>query len=203
MTIKAIIWDLGGVLLRTEDYTSRSELAKICGWSLVGLEHLVFNSESSVKAQLGLITAEQHWKNVADALNKNENSIPEIQRLFWGGDRLDEILIEYIRETQKLYKTALLSNAFDDLRGLIFDVWKIQDMFDEIVISSEAGLMKPDRRIYTLMSERLNIKPEHALFIDDFQTNIEGALEANMKAVRFTSTPQITSTIDKLLNFNR
>ncbi|MFN2158684.1 MAG: hypothetical protein ACK2TW_01900, partial [Anaerolineales bacterium] len=151
MAIKAIIWDLGGVLIRTEDFSSRLDLAKDCGLSLNELEHLVFNSESGVKAQLGLITAEQHWKNVANALQKTEISIPDIQQRFWSGDRLDRALIGKIRQQRKEYMTALLSNAFDDLQNMIANVWNIQDAFDEIVISAEAGLMKPDRRIYSLV----------------------------------------------------
>ena len=199
MTIKAIIWDLGGVLLRTENYTPRLKLAKTCSLSLKELEYLVFDSGSGKKAQLGEITSEQHWRNVAAALQMSKKSIPEIQQLFWGGDRLDGALLAYIRELQKEYKTALLSNAFDDLREMINGIWKIQDFFDEIVISSEAGLMKPDRRIYSLVLERLAIKPEHAFFIDDFQNNIDGALKANMKALRFDSTPQITSALNERL----
>jgi len=199
MAIKAIIWDLGGVLIRTEDFSSRLDLAKDCGLSLNELEHLVFNSESGVKAQLGLITAEQHWKNVANALQKTEISIPDIQQRFWGGDRLDRALIGKIRQQRKEYMTALLSNAFDDLQNMIANVWKIQDAFDEIVISAEAGLMKPDRRIYSLVLDRLAVQPKEALFIDDFQTNIDGARRANIKAVQFFSTAQISSAVDNFL----
>ena len=199
MAIKAIIWDLGGVLIRTEDYSSRLDLAKDCGLSLNELEHLVFNSESGVKAQLGLITAEQHWKNVANALQKTEISIPDIQQRFWGGDRLDRALIGKIRQQRKEYMTALLSNAFDDLQNMIANVWNIQDAFDEIVISAEAGLMKPDRRIYSLVLDRLALRPKEALFIDDFQTNIDGARRANIKAVQFFSTAQISTAVDNFL----
>ena len=199
MAIKAIIWDLGGVLIRTEDFSSRLDLAKDCGLSLNELEHLVFNSESGVKAQLGLITAEQHWKNVANALQKTEISIPDIQQRFWGGDRLDRALIGKIRQQRKEYMTALLSNAFDDLQNMIANVWNIQDAFDEIVISAEAGLMKPDRRIYSLVLDRLAVRPKEALFIDDFQTNIDGARRANIKAVQFFSTAQISTEVDNFL----
>ena len=199
MAIKAIIWDLGGVLIRTEDFSSRLDLAKDCGLSLNELEHLVFNSESGVKAQLGLITAEQHWKNVANALQKTEISIPDIQQRFWGGDRLDRALIGKIRQQRKEYMTALLSNAFDDLQNMIANVWNIQDAFDEIVISAEVGLMKPDRRIYSLVLDRLALRPKEALFIDDFQTNIDGARRANIKAVQFFSTAQISAAVDNFL----
>jgi epoxide hydrolase-like predicted phosphatase len=199
MAIKAIIWDLGGVLIRTEDFSSRLDLAKDCGLSLNELEHLVFNSESGVKAQLGLITAEQHWKNVANALQKTEISIPDIQQRFWSGDRLDRALIGKIRQQRKEYMTALLSNAFDDLQNMIANVWNIQDAFDEIVISAEVGLMKPDRRIYSLVLDRLALRPKEALFIDDFQTNIDGARRANIKAVQFFSTAQISTAVDNFL----
>ncbi len=52
--IKAVIFDMGGVLLRTEDLTPRARLAAQLGVTLRELEHLVFSSESSMKKHIGL-----------------------------------------------------------------------------------------------------------------------------------------------------
>ncbi len=64
MEIKAIIFDLGGVLLRTEDFTPRELLAERLGMDRHELEELIFGGDSGKKAQRGEISVEQHWENV-------------------------------------------------------------------------------------------------------------------------------------------
>jgi len=56
-----VIWDLGGVLLRTEDWQPRQQLADSLKINRRDLEWLVFDSPSALKGQLGEISADQHW----------------------------------------------------------------------------------------------------------------------------------------------
>ena len=50
MAIKAVVWDLGGVLVRTEDYSSRLALATRLNIEPGALEHLVFSNEAGMRA---------------------------------------------------------------------------------------------------------------------------------------------------------
>jgi epoxide hydrolase-like predicted phosphatase len=199
MDIHALIWDLGGVLVRTEDHSSRQKLADRFGLTRFELEELVFNSESGTKAQLGQISADQHWKDITRPFQLTLPEIIEFQEFFWGGDRLDETLVDTIRSLRLQYKTALLSNAFSDLREMIFQQWKINDAFDEIVISSEVGVMKPDASIYKQILEQLSVRPEQAIFIDDFPQNIRGARQLNLKTIHFRSTEQTLEELERYL----
>ena len=52
MAIKAVIWDVGGVLVRTEDYRSREQLALSLGMDRLELEELVYGLDSGRRAQL-------------------------------------------------------------------------------------------------------------------------------------------------------
>jgi FMN phosphatase YigB (HAD superfamily) len=61
MTIKAIIFDLGGVLLRTEDFTPRERLAEHLGMDRNELEELIFGGDSGSQAQRGEITTGEMW----------------------------------------------------------------------------------------------------------------------------------------------
>lgn len=203
MDIHAFIWDLGGVLVRTEDYSSRQKLADRFGLSRCELEELVFNSESGKKAQLGQISALQHWKFITRPFQLTPGELNEFQENFWGGDRLDETLVDTIRSLRTQYRTALLSNAFSDLRDMISQQWMIDDAFDEIVISSEVGAMKPAARIYKLTLEQLNVRPEHAVFIDDFPQNIRAARDLNLETIHFKSPEQILGALEGLLQNKR
>lgn len=53
-------------------------------------------------------------------------------------------------------------------------------------VSGEIGLIKPDRRIYEHHTNAFGIEPAAALFIDDSQKNVDGAIAAGWQAVLFT-----------------
>jgi epoxide hydrolase-like predicted phosphatase len=200
MDIKAVVFDMGGVIFRTEDRSPRQALAARFGMSYTEMSDLVFSSPSGVKAALGLITAREHWSQVCKTLNLGVDHIGELWSGFFAGDRLDLELIKYILELHRSYKTALLSNAWDDLRSIIENEWQIAAAFDEMVISAEVGLIKPDPRIYQLAISRLGVKPQEAVFIDDTTENVSSALRFGLHGLRFTNFEQLKADLAKILN---
>jgi epoxide hydrolase-like predicted phosphatase len=203
MSIQAVIWDLGGVLVRTENYAPRRSLAKRFGMTLEEIEDFVFSGESGDRAQRGEIGVEQHWENQRKVLGLIPAEMQNFRNQFWEGDRLDNELVDYIRSLRQSYKTGLLSNAFSDLRRVVTDIWGFADAFDEMIISAEVGLVKPDPRIYHLALDRLGVAPEAAVFIDDYLRNVEGARAVSINAIHFMNPQQARSELANLLNGSR
>ncbi len=199
MDIRGIIWDMGGVILRTEDAAPRVELATRFGLTREELEDLVFHCEVSDRATVGQIGEEQVWQDVCTRLKVPPEQAATIQQGFWGGDRLDIELMDYIRALRPRYRTALLSNAWPDLRRILQERWRILDAFDEVIISAEVGLMKPDPRIYHLAVERLGVTPTQAVFIDDFPLNVRAAQDCGLHAIRFRNPAQARAELEQLL----
>lgn len=200
MLIRAVIFDLGGVLLRTEDPAPRRELAMRLGKDLGEIYYQVFDSPTAQLATRGELNAATHWEAVRMALGVSPDELPAIQAAFWAGDRLDISLVDYIRSLRSGYKTALLSNAWDDLRHYIEDHWKIADAFDELIISAEVGLAKPDLRIYQLALDRLRVSPPEAVFVDDFSENVDAARKLGLRAIHFQDRQQVCAEIKRLLH---
>lgn len=198
--IKAVIWDLGGVLVRTTDRTPRTELAERLGMTYAELDQAVFNSPSAQQATLGRITAEQHWLQVCRDLNWPVENLSEFHRLFWGGDGLDMDLIAYIRRLKASFKTGLLSNNWSNLRHLIETRWKIEDAFDTLVISAEIGMIKPDPPIYQFALEQLGVQSDEVIFVDDFIENILAARNLGWRAVHFQNRDQAITELNSILN---
>lgn len=199
MTIRAVIWDLGGVLLRTEDHTPRERLAGRFGMSAHELEKLFYGGPSGDRCQLGEITMEEHVENVRHELDLPAGDMEAIKEQFWAGDRLDRELLDYIRSLHNRYRTGLLSNAFSDLRDWLSGQVDIDDLFDEMVISAEVGMVKPDPRIYHLALEQLEVAPEEAVFIDDFAHNITGAQAVGMYGIQFLDPVQARGELEEFL----
>jgi epoxide hydrolase-like predicted phosphatase len=200
MSIQAVIFDLGGVLVRTEDYASRDALAGRLNLSRAELEEIVFAGESGDRAQLGELSEEEHWEAIRRQLGLPDTEMQAVRDGFWGGDVLDWKLIDFIRSLRPHYKTCLLSNAFSTLRHFVTNVWEFDDAFDAMIISSEVGLMKPDARIYRLAVDALGVQPEQAVFIDDMPPNISGAQAAGLHAIHFQSPEQVYRNLNALLD---
>jgi HAD superfamily hydrolase (TIGR01509 family) len=71
-------------------------------------------------------------------------------------------------------KTALVSNCSHSTRGIV-DRLGLDEAFDEIILSFEVGLRKPDPAIYREALRRLDVEPDHAVFVDDQQEYCDGA----------------------------
>lgn len=200
MAIHAVIFDFGGVIVRTENRAPRQQLAARLGMTYQQLSDLVFDSDSARQAALGEISTQEHWETIRVKLGLSPQEFPAVPLEFWGGDSLDRELMHYIRSLRAKYKTGLLSNAWDDLRGVLENGWKIAAAFDAIVISAEVGVAKPDARVYHIILERLGIAPAEAVFVDDFPENVAGARAVGMRAIRFRNSHQVRADLDQILD---
>lgn len=199
MSIKAAIFDLGGVLVRTDNKEPRRKLAERYGMTYEEIDRLVFDSETAVRGAMGSVNVRNHWGWIARQLNLSQEELADFEKQFWSGDTLDHELVDFIISLRPRYKTALLSNAWDDLRETLRSRWGILDIFDQVAISAELKMAKPDPRIYEWIVNRIGVTPEQAVFVDDMQRNIDAAQAAGLKAVRFLNTEQALAELRLLL----
>lgn len=197
--IKAVIWDMGGVILRTNGETSRQKLAREFNLPVTDLYSLVFNSPSAEKATVGLISEKEHWNIVADTLGLSYEMIQEFQDRFWADDAVDRRLIEFIKSLNKKFKTGLLSNAWSGARQALNQRNACDTAFQYSMFSYEVRLRKPDSRIYQRLLDLMEVKPSEAIFIDDLAENIQGAVSAGIHGIQFISTDQAISDVNILV----
>ncbi len=199
MPIKAILFDYGSVLVQMVDESPRLQLAERYGIPLRRISNLLFDSEASILAALGEISIEHHWRAIHEILHVPPEERLEFIRLFWSADALNSELVDYLSTLREHYLVGLLSNAFDDLRPMLIERWQIADLFDDMIISSEVGLLKPDRRIYELAVSRLGVQPSEAVFIDDIPVNVEGAHNAGLHAIQYINNHQVIVELEEML----
>jgi 2-haloacid dehalogenase len=72
------------------------------------------------------------------------------------------------------------------------------DLFDDILISGEVGLVKPDPAIFNLLLERIGRKAEECIFIDDSPPNIQAAGRLGFNAIHYHSPDQLERELEKL-----
>ena len=192
MMIKAVIFDVGGVLLRTEDLAGRQKWEARFGMKDWELADTVFNSPAAEAATLGRATEAEVWESVRLRLKLSQDELAELRRDFWRGDRFDDSLLDWVTALRGRYRTGILSNAWGGARKFLTGNSKVVAAFEELVISAEEGVMKPQLEIYARAVERLNVRPEEAVFVDDVLVNIEAAKKAGLAGVHFKAGLDVT-----------
>ena len=182
--IRAIVFDWGGVIMRTVEPGWRLAWDVRLGLEPGSVSRLFFESDAWQRAQLGQAAEADVWAGLGARLNLSPEALAELHHDFWAGDQLDDELVQFIRSLRPRFKTGLLSNFASSLRAWLGQC-SLGDAFDAIVISGEQGLVKPQARIYQLAAERLGAPIGECLFVDDFVENIEGARRAGMQALHF------------------
>jgi glucose-1-phosphatase len=197
--IKAVIWDMGGVLLRTENREPRNALAAKFGLTYEMLESIVYGSRTATQAAAGQIPLAEHWKSVQSILKIPENELRDFKIAFWAGDVVDTKLVNWIDRLRPKYKTALLSNAWEDMRRKAEKHYPFLHAFDESVFSAEVKLAKPDAAFYQWMLDRLQVSAEESIFVDDMLENIVAAKKLGIHGIRFVNRDQTIENIEAIL----
>jgi epoxide hydrolase-like predicted phosphatase len=200
MTLEAVIFDFGGVLVRTEAQSGRQKWEAELGLPEGGLAQTIYWSEASYRACLGQVPEESVWQHVSATFGLDAEQLSELRRDFWSDEQLDVELVEFLRQLRPRYKTAILSNAWSGARAAFTQAFELDRVVGEMIISAEEGVAKPDPRIYHIAVERLGVQPEEAVFVDDLAENVEGARAVGMKGIQFKSTTQVIAAVRQYLD---
>jgi len=200
--IKAIVFDVGGVLLRTEDSSSRRCLEEKYQLPQNSIDELVFNSEAAQSSTIGQASQEAVWAHVAKTLALDDYELLDFIKAFWAGDRIDQSLINFLEDCRPKFKTALLSNAWAGTRKILEEDYGIKEVktVDHILISAEFGVAKPDTQIYQILANTLKLPFKQILFIDDFIENIEAAQQLGIQTIHYQPGMDLINRVKSLLD---
>ena len=201
MRFRAVIFDVGGVLIRTDDHSSRHAWELRLGMKRGELAKAVFESEACALAVRGQATAAQVWRTVTAPFGLSDTQLRTLRHDFWACERIDGTLVQFLGSLRPRFRTALLSNAWPGARAVLTQSrrCRLSDETDLLVISAEEGIAKPDPRIFQLCAERLSVELHEAVFVDDMVLNVEAAQAVGMHALQFHNTSQIITALRQVL----
>lgn len=196
--IKAIIFDVGGVLLRTEDLSPREKWAKRFKMDVWDFATAVFESDASNNATLGLMTDDEAWLAAQRRFHIPQTEMAQFRMDFFAGDRWDESLLDWIISMRGRYRTAILSNAWGGARKFLTSHTKVTAAFEQLIISAEEGVRKPQEEIYRRAVQRLSVSPREAVFVDDVLENVEAAKRVGLEAIQFKAGIDVQGSLGRL-----
>lgn len=200
MPIRAVVFDVGGVL----------EIVTPTGWierwetrlSLKPGELDERLGDLWEAGSLGTISYADVERRAGEILGIDASQVAALMRDVW-----DEYLgspntqlTGYFANLRPRYRTAILSNSFVGAREQEHARYQFGDLCDLIIYSHEVGIRKPERRIFQLACEELNVQPAEMLFLDDVEANVEAAQQLGIHAILFRTTEQAIAEIETALN---
>jgi epoxide hydrolase-like predicted phosphatase len=199
MAIRAVVFDIGGGLEITPDLGVDQRWEARLGLPAGGLNARMGDIWRA--GSIGTITLNGVHRAIQDRLGLDEQQLAaylaDVWQQYLGTANTD--LIEYARGLRPQYRTGILSNSFVGARELEQAAYGFEDLVDDIVYSHEAGMSKPDPRIYALACARLGVHPGETVFLDDSDLCVAGAREASLHAVRYRGNAQARAEIGRLL----
>ena len=199
MVIRAVVFDIGGVLEVTPELGIDRRWEARLGLAAGQLTERM--GDVWTGGSLGRLTLDEVHRAIRDRLALDERQLAAFMADLWRqylGSANTE-LIEYARRLRPRYRTGILSNSFVGAREREQAAYGFEDLVDDIVYSHEAGMAKPDPRIYALVCARLNVSPGEMAFLDDTDLCVAGAREAGIHAVRYRDNAQAIGEIERLL----
>ncbi len=195
---KALVFDFGGVLMRTVDFTPRRRWEVRFGLPELGLAKLVFENPVAKKATVGAADTAEVWDFVAAELRLSDAELAQLRHDFWSGDRVESALTDFVSRQRGHCRTAILSNAWPGVRQF-FGTLPELSVFETMVISAEESIAKPAAEIYQRTLERLEVAATQTVFVDDMVENVVAARTLGMAGVVFESTEQTLSALQQWL----
>jgi epoxide hydrolase-like predicted phosphatase len=201
--IRAIIVDIGGVLLLRDAMPAHSAWEDRLGIDRGGFARGLFRPDLSAQATVGAVSAAHVWEEMAARLSLSEDDVQSLRRDFFAGERLNGDFIAFLQRLRPAYRTAALSNAWSGTRAAMRTHYGLDRLVDLMIFSDEEGMAKPDARIYHRAADRLGVPPDETIFVDDVLRNVEAARAVGMLAVHFRNTAQAVAEIEHYLDRGR
>lgn len=125
----------------------------------------------------------------------------ETARAFMQEHTINQPLVEFVRnELKPHYKIGLISNIGRGWIQDFFDEHQLHDLFEVVVMSGEEGITKPNPLIFERAVARMGVFSDECVFIDDNQANCDGAKEAGMHTILYTTFSQLQKTLQDVIS---
>lgn len=191
MSKKAFIFDLDGVIVDTAKYhyLAWKELANQLGFDFTMAQNERLKGVSRVRSleillDIGKVRLEEDEKSKY-LKDKNEQYLKYIAEM----DHTEVLpgiddLLHYL----KLNKVPFSLGSASKNARLILETLDLIDLFDAIVDGNDVSTAKPDPEVFLIAAEKLGVKPENCIVIEDAQAGIEAANKAGMISVGIGDT---------------
>ena len=199
MSIKAVAFDYGGVIAFFQDNQAIQDLANLAGIDASLMRKIYWDNRSIYDE--GLVDGYNFFKNIladvgvfADQDLLEKLVITDIESWAHVNPKSEEL----VRELKgRGVKIGMLSNIVPDFLNRIKERLPVFALMDCAVFSCDAGMVKPDKKIYQLLLSRLGCQADELVFFDDLDANVKAALDLGIHAFLWKSPEEGRKELEK------
>jgi epoxide hydrolase-like predicted phosphatase len=199
MVVRAVVFDIGGVLELTPDLGTDEKWQR--RFALPGNEYKTRTHPIWRAGGLGQLTLDQVHEQLGTALETDQATVAQFMADIWTEylGTLNTELRDWFAALRPRWRTGILSNSFVGAREREAAAYGFPDLVDELIYSHEVGLAKPDPAVYQLTCDRLGVRPDELAYVDDVRVCVDAARELGIHAILFESNTQVITTLESLL----
>lgn len=201
--LKGVIFDMDGVIFDTEEVYLNiwTEVFKNHGYNLKK-ETYIHVMGTGTKNTIDTFKAEFGDDLPIDIMYEEKDEI--LKKIIYSGEvPMKEGALEMLQFLkEKGIKTALATSAKEWRQKKQLELADIRKYFDEVVCKKDVTRLKPYPDIFLKAAERLSLKPEECIVIEDSPAGIEAAYNAGIFAVHVEDLKKADDTIKKFCNVN-
>jgi glucose-1-phosphatase len=198
--VDALLFDLGGVLIRLDWDAVFAHWARCCGADAAALRRRFAFDDAYERHERGEIDSARYFEGLRRTLGID----PTEAQIEAGWNAL---FVGEIAETTRLVARAAARipvHLFSNTNAAHQAAWsrdyaEALRPFGRVFVSSEIGLRKPDRAAFEHVAREIGVLPGRILFFDDTESNVAGARAAGLQAVHVRSPDDVARALDRLL----
>lgn len=186
MSIKAVIFDLDGVIVSTDDYHYRA-------WKLMADEEGIY-FDRTINERLRGVSRMESLEIIMEKATKEYTNQEKIQMAEKKNSLYRELLNELtpkdilpgvmkVLGDLKENKINIAIGSSSKNTPMILEKIGLKDYFDGVADGNEIKNSKPDPEVFLLAAKKLEVVPEECLVVEDADAGVEAALAGGMKVV--------------------
>jgi glucose-1-phosphatase len=195
--IKAILFDLGKVLVDFNFETGVEALHAACSISRNRLEEVLWDENCIRRYERGEISTSEFHSYLCETADLKM----DLQgfRRTWSSVFLPDLIVseDLIRALKRKYPLILVSNTNEAHIDFVRANFRVLDYFDHLVFSYEVGSLKPDREIFEHAIAISGHPPEALFYTDDREENVLAAAQLGMCAHQFCGESKLIAALQE------
>lgn len=205
-TTKAVVFDFGNVIINIDVEKTILAFSELTFKTPTRIKQLFADAEVFKKYETGFYSDDEFRDVIRQILSYPLND-QEIDQA-WNALLLDvpKKRLDFLESLKMKYPIYLLSNTnnihIEQCKNYFrtkFGIANFETIFNETFLSYKMGLWKPDYKIYDAVINKIGLKPQEILFLDDNQDNIDAASDLSIQCIKINPPECFTEILEHIL----
>ena len=195
--IDLVAFDLGNVLCTVDEISAAKELAAKINQRWEYVHEIVFGQVAKLRFERGEITFDDHAHDAIKTL-RLDMSITELTEIYNSVIAPSENMFPIVSQISKTHRIGLASNTSEPHWEYAQQFLPFSSLLNPVIVSYLVGTHKPEKAFYERLVNESGVPADRILFIDDLETNVEGARKAGIIGLQFSTLENLETALISL-----